>query len=474
MIQLTRSLCRQLRVVLKKAFGRMKPDVRVTAGPGGLRIQAKGFQHAVEYFDPEPREAAELVVPFAVLQDVQGNKQEPVRLYCPKKNVLTAIWDDRRIERSMEYPLPKDDGTKFHDGPQSFSENPPALLRALADAQACTDPTSTRYALGCIQLRGQSGQLAATDGRQLLLQSGYTFGFPDEVLVHSSDVFDCAELPQDQPVFIGKTNTHVVVRVGLWSFYLALGEGRFPHVDTILPSIQSASTTLELHPADAEFLAENISRLPMSTEDRSITLDLNGTVAVRGKTGDAQAAELILTNSSKRGDGFAICLNRLNVQRAAEMGFDRLYLYGDRNAVLARDEHRSYLFMPFDPEQAIKPSDDCLKIPSPISTRSSFSPRTHALSAPMTTNHINPAQSSPATTAGHGSSNPSTEQPVRRRRRTGKSGPGVLEQAVAVRDQLRTTLTSVKDLIRTLKAERRSQKSLKLALDSLKQLQAAA
>ena len=42
------------------------------------------------------------------------------------------------------------------------------------------------------------------------------------------------------------------------------------------------------------------------------------------------------------------------------------------------------------------------------------------------------------------------------------------------REQLRTTLGGVKDLIRALKNERRNQKSLKLALDSLKQLQAAA
>lgn len=50
----------------------------------------------------------------------------------------------------------------------------------------------------------------------------------------------------------------------------------------------------------------------------------------------------------------------------------------------------------------------------------------------------------------------------------------LLEQATTLRDQLRTTLTSAKELIRTLKAEKRNQKSLQLALASLKQLQAAA
>jgi hypothetical protein len=43
-----------------------------------------------------------------------------------------------------------------------------------------------------------------------------------------------------------------------------------------------------------------------------------------------------------------------------------------------------------------------------------------------------------------------------------------------VREQLRTALSGVSGLISALKSERRNQKSLKLALDSLKHLQAAA
>jgi hypothetical protein len=83
----------------------------------------------------------------------------------------------------------------------------------------------------------------------------------------------------------------------------------------------------------------------------------------------------------------------------------------------------------------------------------------------MPNNHLDPM---PAATEA-AAANP---QPVRRRRKT--TNAGVLEQAVQVRDQLRTTLSATKELIRTLKAERRGHKTLKLALDSLKQLQAVA
>ena len=64
-------------------------------------------------------------------------------------------------------------------------------------------------------------------------------------------------------------------------------------------------------------------------------------------------------------------------------------------------------------------------------------------------------------------------KPIRRQSRSPNKPAGAMEQATVLREQLRTLLTASKELIRTLKIETRSRKSLKLALDSLKQLQAA-
>lgn len=61
-----------------------------------------------------------------------------------------------------------------------------------------------------------------------------------------------------------------------------------------------------------------------------------------------------------------------------------------------------------------------------------------------------------------------------RRKRSGNKPASSLDQAVALREQLRTALGRSKELIRCLKTEKRGQKSLKLALASLKQLQAVA
>ena len=69
---------------------------------------------------------------------------------------------------------------------------------------------------------------------------------------------------------------------------------------------------------------------------------------------------------------------------------------------------------------------------------------------------------------------PAVAEAAPRRKRTGSKPASSLDQAVALREQLRMALGGSKELIRCLKVEKRGQKSLKLALASLKQLQAVA
>ncbi|HEX5105879.1 MAG TPA: hypothetical protein VFV87_18805, partial [Pirellulaceae bacterium] len=104
---MTRRLARQLRTVIRKLLGNVRPDVLVRTGDFGLLAQVQGYEHAVQYRDPAPRRLAELMVPFAVLDDVQGPKIEPVVLTKPKKDVLAASWEDRGVAQSIQYDLPQ-------------------------------------------------------------------------------------------------------------------------------------------------------------------------------------------------------------------------------------------------------------------------------------------------------------------------------------------------------------------------------
>jgi hypothetical protein len=102
----------------------------------------------------------------------------------------------------------------FPESPASWESGPPGLLDSLAEATATGADEGTRYALNCLQLRGDTGEVAATDGRQLLVARGVPFPWTGDVLVRRSPVFASRDLPRDQPVAIGKTDTHVVFRVG--------------------------------------------------------------------------------------------------------------------------------------------------------------------------------------------------------------------------------------------------------------------
>ncbi len=58
---------------------------------------------------------------------------------------------------------------------------------------ATTDREPTRYALNCLQLRGR-GDIAATDGHHILIQSGFAFPWAENLLVPAKSVLGCQEL----------------------------------------------------------------------------------------------------------------------------------------------------------------------------------------------------------------------------------------------------------------------------------------
>ncbi len=481
MIQITRQLAKVLRSVIKRTFSRQVNSLQVRASDQGLFVEVQGPNHALRYHDPFPQDAEQLGLPLQVFDDVQNAKAEPVFLNTRRDGVVGASWRENGVFRDLEYdaPVSASPEAKFPDVPAKFTDNPPELLTAIRDAYDTTDMESKRYALGCIQLR-RDGVIAATDGRQMLRQCGFQFPGEGEVLVQHTRFFSCKELPDDQPVRVGRDDNHVVFQFGPWTHWVAIQkEGRFPNVDQIIPSTHYAKCTLQIAPQDSKFLVENMHRLPNGTTHRELTLDLNGSVVLRAASVNTpRPAEMILRNSTKRGDDVRICTDRKFLARAAGMGFSDFHLPNDASPALATDATRTYLWMLLDQKEAIKPSENCLRIESPLSSHPFHSPSATRKVTPV--NRIasspgqNPESSQPT---AHAVAQPPTtsDQVSRRRKRSGScKASNSLEQAIALRDQLRNALTNSKELIRTLKTEKRNQKSLKLALDSLKQLQAVA
>src|SRR5262249_26405737 len=137
----------------------------------------------------------------------------------PAPDRTVARWQDRGIPQSREYSLvtPVDRVEPMPGLPAAWVSNPAGLLDALAEATETTTPDSARYALDTIQLQGGRGQLVATDGRQLLVRSGYQFPWTDDLLIRARPIFACRAMPRDQPVELGRTDSHVFFRAGPWT-----------------------------------------------------------------------------------------------------------------------------------------------------------------------------------------------------------------------------------------------------------------
>ena len=242
--------------------------------------------------------------------------------------------------------------------PTAFEANPPRLLQAIADASDTCDPDSARYALGCLQL-SSGGEIAATDGHQLLVQSGFVFPWKDDLLIPRAKFLGSSELPSDQPVSVGRSGNYVVLGMGPWALYLAINtEGRFPKVMQCVPDPAMAKSRLRLSPDDSRFLAEALPRLPGGERENSpATLDLNGRVALRGMGAEEkQPTEIVLSNSCCLGKRVRVNINRRFLARALQFGLNELCLYGKSAALLGHDNHRFYVWMPLDCESAIKPT----------------------------------------------------------------------------------------------------------------------
>ena len=211
MITITRLLARQLRSVFRssgvhsRSHSPIGPPVVFQAGPEGLRVRAHKYDLAVEYHQPGALPVDEIIVPRDFLDDSEGGKDEPVTLENGSDGHVVAQWREKGTPQllAIRYPSQKDIPV-FAGLPATFASNGPEFLTALAEASEVTDRESTRYALGCLQLRGKPGSIVATDGRQLLVQRGFTFPWEDDVLVPSSRLFGCHDLPQGQPVLIGR------------------------------------------------------------------------------------------------------------------------------------------------------------------------------------------------------------------------------------------------------------------------------
>ncbi len=467
MITITRRLALQLRSVLRRAFGSRNTGTVVgfIADKAGLTVRSMYADAVVELRVPGERPADTLWLPLEFLADIEGKKDDPVELQASGNDQVTAHWQDGKVPQLVRYDA-KEPTNKFPALPATFATNRPNLLQALHEASETTDPGNGRYAVGCLQLC-PDGTVNATDGRQALIQSGFTFPWSVPLLIPRSKVFRSPEL-SDKPVAVAQSGDWVVLNVEPWTIYLQINtDGRFPDMTWVVPDPATATTRCQLSADDKRFLNDTLPRLPYNDEyNLPVTLDLNGHVAIRAKPADdkVQPTEVVLTNSSCSGEPVRININRTYLSRALKLGIQEFCLFGDNAALLGVSDNRKYVWMPLEPGAAIESAEGCTCIASP-KAETSGSP------SPKPKTERKPVSDTNNTTKSVSQTKPETASAKPARRKAGQQDiTGLIEQAVQFRTALRDLMQEANGLVKALKQHRRQSKVIRTTLESLKQL----
>jgi len=469
MIHLTRNLARQLRTLLRRAklhkiYGGFGPNIQISVSPDGLRIHSQNFDVAITHSAPSPGSEGELWLPIMALDDFYGKDDSRVSLAAASKHRATAQWTDRGIPRANDYDItPPKSVPDPPSLPQAWSPLTINQWHSLGEATKAADESSTRYALGCLQLQGQLGQVAATDGRQVHIQTGYQFGFTDEVLIQASSILGSREVVGESPIQIGQSSDWLAFKAGPWSLSFRIqNEGRFPNIETALPKQDAVRSRLILADSDAEFLLRSLPSLPGADEANApVTLDLRNSVCLRGRSDTSQrTTELVLSHSRLEGEPIAINSNRDYLIRAIQLGYREIGIVSAELPAMCNNGSGRYAWATLTPEGVIRPSDNAVRIESASVTSAEATksqPRNHI--SVKTNQPKSQPDVSPVTTARQ----PSTT-----------SAKSSIEQALALRDTLQAAARQANDLAKSLKRQRRESQLIRSTLASLQQLEKAA
>jgi len=372
MLTIPCSILQQVRAVYRRAgFGKSRravaPAITLSGGAAGYRVQIHSRDLALEYFAPDSVPEGNLTIPGEALSACCG-RHAVVTFDARSDGRVELRWSDQGVPRRSEYAPPKSSDTSFPDLPEAFVENEVALWTALGDAVECTDGQSSRYALACLNLCGAAGRIETTDGRRALIQTGFRFGWEENVLVSGNSVLGCPEIKPAATIEIGRTDDWVAVRVGRWLIQLRIQkEARFPNVEQVVPNPELRRSKWELSLEDAEFLKTALSRMPCDDAvHRPITLDLNGQVLIRSREQTtSRQLEIHLRTSKLEGKPIVVNTDRRYVEHALRLGFRQVHLFGKNAPALAVDDRRQFLWAVLDQGSAIPRHDHAERIESP-------------------------------------------------------------------------------------------------------------
>jgi hypothetical protein len=465
MLELSRQLLRQFRTVLRRSLVDQEPRglwplLLASAGPDGLVLQASQHDLAVCFHQPGDRLPATLAFRSTILADLEGRDDTPAVLETVGPGQGQARWEEKGQPRLLDFEtVPPDSVPPLPELPRRMAPSPVTLLLALDEAARTTVRESHRRGLMRVLLRGRAGEIIATDGRQLLVQSGFTLPWPGDVLVPRVPALGDRGLSRRGPVSIGRNKTHVAVRIGPWTFLLAIDTAsRFPDIRSVIPPPEAVTARLQLDLEDRAFLATELAKRSGCESPWPVTLDLATPPAVRVRPDeDQEVIELLLSRSTVSGSAVQVCVDRLQLLRALKLRLPEVAVVGPERPVLFQGPGRTYVCMSLDPTSILRSdgvvhrltSGDAAPLPPLPVPEPERSP---PMPAPSANGHVpDPARSS---------------VPPER---------NSLDDVIAETEALRTLLQEASGrsgrLLTALKQQRRQRQAVRAAVASLRQLQ---
>ena len=421
---------------------------------------------AIRFTLPGPAEPGVIAFRAAVLAEFEGRTMAPVLCHQVATGQGVARWEHSGVPREQALDTVNPDSVPpLPELPSEFVPMPEGFLDALSEAALTTDKAAVRYALQCVQLSGKDGAIIATDGKQLLIQTGFPLPWRDTVLVPRLRLDGLPGVRIDAPVTLGRTATHVVLQFADWTFFLRTDDkARYPQVAEVLPRQSAGTARWHLAAEDISRLVEILPNLPGHDIDQTpVTVDLGKVVTVRGRgTSSGPAVEATMANSTTTGTPLRFATDRHYLLRALQLGFTELTVVRPDAPVVCRDATRTYGWMVLDKSAVVLPDPQMIRlqvaesnIPEPVEVNipEQESPESRSIVMPSPSNN------------GHSSEDRS---PVSSERTGGIEE--LLSEAESLRQSLSEAAARAARLVGALKHHRRQARAVHAAVSSLQQL----
>jgi hypothetical protein len=470
MFVLSRAAARRFRTLLRRSVLAAAPrgpcpTIVAMADSEAITLQAvQGNVGLSLQISSSPGTSGQMAFPGELLATVEGPGDSSVSFDLVMPTTGRAQWDDKGVPRVVEFDIvPADKVPARLPIPKRFITLPPTFLEVLDDACRTAARLQKRHAIDHVQLCGKTGNLVATDGKQLLLQGGFRWPFAEDLLVPAIPLFSARELHATaDTVRLGRAQTWVVVQSGPWSVHLEIdSNSRFPDVQRVIPAGPDP-TRLLLDEADAQFLIGALPGLPGGDDEYApITLDMGEQAFVRAGFEQKQT-EVLLQGATVGGMPLRSCLNRNLLLRALRLGFRAFEFHGPNKPLLAREGERLFVAVMLDAKSVLPPTAERERIGSAATgTNNRQSDRAHVTSAPRSINNYQPDERKPTmSNVSNGNNGPAPEP---------AQVLDPLEEAEALRSTLQEAHNRVSRLIASLRQFRKQRKVVESAVASLRQ-----